>query len=109
MICLNTLCPNYEKAMHLISKRWVCLILSELIKGKSRFSEIEKNLPISGRLLSDRLKTLEKEGIVVRTIYPEYPIRVEYELSEKGQALEPVITEIRHWAKNWVHDAQPIN
>lgn len=109
MIYLEKLCPNFEKAMHLISKRWVCLVLSELIKGKKRFSEMEASLPISGRLLSDRLKTLEKEGIIVRTIYSEYPIRVEYKLSEKGLALEPVITEIGRWAENWVHEAQPVN
>lgn len=106
---MEKLCPNFEKAMHLISKRWVCLVLSELIKGKKRFSEMEASLPISGRLLSDRLKTLEKEGILIRTIYSEYPIRIEYELSDKGHALEPVITEIASWAKNWVHEVQPMN
>lgn len=96
------LCPKFENGMQLVSKRWVGLILFELLKGKKRFSEMEADLPISGRLLSDRLKTLEKEGIVERNIYSEFPVRIEYSLSEKGKALEPVIQEIQRWAENWV-------
>lgn len=96
------LCPRFEAAMELISKRWNGLVLSELLKGTKRFSEMESYLPISGRLLSDRLKLLEKEGIVIRTVYSEFPVRIEYSLSEKGQALEPVIRALQQWAENWV-------
>jgi len=96
------LCPRFEAAMEMISKRWNGLVLSELLKGKKRFSEMESYLPISGRLLSDRLKLLEKEGIVIRTVYSEFPVRIEYSLSKKGQALEPVIRELQQWAENWV-------
>ncbi|WP_010531515.1 winged helix-turn-helix transcriptional regulator [Lentibacillus jeotgali] len=96
------LCPRFEGAMGIISKRWVGLILFELLKGAKRFSEMETDLPISGRLLSDRLKMLEKEGIVERNIYSEFPVRIEYCLSEKGKALEPVIQEIQNWADEWV-------
>lgn len=92
------LCPRFEKAMGLLSTRWVGLILFDLLKGTKRFSEMEADLPISGRLLSDRLKMLEKEGIVERNIYSEFPVRIEYALSEKGRALEPVIREIQSWA-----------
>ncbi|SHG39314.1 winged helix-turn-helix transcriptional regulator [Ornithinibacillus halophilus] len=99
---MSELCPRFEKAMQLISKRWVGLILSELITGNKRFSEMESNLPVSGRLLSDRLKMLEKEGIVERNIYSEFPVRIEYSLSKKGQALKPVIEEIQHWADGWI-------
>lgn len=88
--------------MQLLSKRWVGLILFELLKGTKRFSEMESDLPISGRLLSERLKMLEKEKIVKRTIYSEFPVRIEYSLSDKGEALEPVIQEIQHWADGWV-------
>lgn len=93
---MNELCPRFEKAMEIISKRWVGLILFELLNGAKRFSEMEAGLPISGRLLSDRLKLLEKEGIVERTIYSEFPVRIEYSLTEKGNALEPVIQEIQN-------------
>ncbi len=96
------LCPRFEKAMSLLSTRWVGLILFDLLKGTKRFSEMEADLPISGRLLSDRLKMLEKEGIVERNIYSEFPVRIEYSLSEKGRALEPVIQEIQSWADHYI-------
>lgn len=99
---MQELCPRFENAMQLLSKRWVGLILFDLLKGKKRFSEMEADLPISGRLLSDRLKMLEQEGIVERNIYSEFPVRIEYSLSTKGKALEPVIQEIQHWAEDWV-------
>lgn len=97
----NNLCPRFEHAMDLISKRWVGLILSELLKGTKRFSEMEADLPVSGRLLSDRLKLLEKEGIVKRTVFSDYPVRIEYSLTEKGNALSPVIHELQEWAEKW--------
>lgn len=95
---MEKLCPRFEKAMGLISTRWVGLILFDLLKGTKRFSEMEADLPISGRLLSDRLKMLEKEGIVKRNIYSEFPVRIEYSLSDKGSELEPVIKAIQFWA-----------
>lgn len=100
---MENLCPRFEKAMGLLSTRWVGLILFDLLKGTKRFSEMETDLPISGRLLSDRLKMLEKEGIVERNVYSEFPVRIEYSLSEKGKALEPVIKEIQCWADDHVH------
>ncbi|GIO24377.1 helix-turn-helix domain-containing protein [Oceanobacillus sp. J11TS1] len=99
---MNQLCPRFEKAMGLLSTRWVGLILFELLKGAKRFSEMEADLPISGRLLSDRLKLLEKEGIIQRNIYSEFPVRIEYTLSEKGKALEPVIKDIQQWAEEYI-------
>jgi len=99
---MEELCPRFEKAMGLLSTRWVGLILFDLLKGTKRFSEMEADLPISGRLLSDRLKLLEKEGIVERNIYSEFPVRIEYALTDKGRALEPVIKDIQHWAEGHI-------
>ncbi|UFT99020.1 helix-turn-helix transcriptional regulator [Radiobacillus kanasensis] len=99
---MNELCPRFEKAMQLFSKRWVGLILFELLDGSKRFSEMEAELPISGRLLSDRLKLLEQEEIVKRHIYSEFPVRIEYQLTDKGRALEPVIKAIQDWSHDWV-------
>ena len=96
------LCPRLAKAMDLIGKRWTGLILYQLLDGSQRFNEIESALPISGRLLSERLKELEKEGIVVRKVYSEVPVRVEYSLTEKGQALEGAIRDIEKWATGWL-------
>jgi len=78
------------------------MILYQLLLGPQRFSEIESALPVSGRLLTERLKELEKEGIVHRQIYPEVPVRVEYSLTEKGKALEPIFRDIQGWAESWV-------
>ncbi|MDC3416833.1 winged helix-turn-helix transcriptional regulator [Aquibacillus sp. 3ASR75-54] len=99
---MKQLCPRFEKAMQLFSKRWVGLILFELLEGSKRFSEMESELPVSGRLLSERLKMLEQEDIVERKVYSEFPVRIEYALTEKGRAMEPVISEIKSWSKNWV-------
>lgn len=96
------LCPRLAKAMDLIGKRWTGLILYQLLGGSQRFNEIESALPVSGRLLSERLKELEKEGLVERKVYSEVPVRVEYSLTEKGQALEDAIRNIEYWATGWL-------
>jgi DNA-binding HxlR family transcriptional regulator len=95
------LCPRFEHAMQILSKRWTGLIIHQLLTGKHRFSEIESSLPLSGRLLSERLKDLEKEGIVKREVFSEVPVRVEYSLTEKGMALKPVLHSIEQWAADW--------
>lgn len=96
------LCPRLSKAMDLIGKRWVGLILYELLDGPQRFNQMQADLPISGRLLSERLKELEKEGIVDRHVYTEIPVRVEYSLTEKGMQLKNTIDEIEKWSKEWL-------
>ena len=97
----SALCPRLAKAMELIGKRWTALIIYQLLDGPQRFNAIESALPISGRLLSERLKELEKESIVERKVYSEVPIRVEYSLTEKGSSLEGAVREIEQWAQNW--------
>jgi DNA-binding HxlR family transcriptional regulator len=99
----SQLCPRFEKAMNIISQRWSGLIIYQLLNGgPQRFSEIEASLPISGRVLSDRLKDLEQFGIVKRDVFPETPVRIEYSLSEKGHALQPVLKSIEKWSHDWV-------
>jgi DNA-binding HxlR family transcriptional regulator len=98
----TTLCPRLAKAMDLIGKRWTGLILYQLLDGSQRFNEIESALPVSGRLLSERLKELEKEGLVERKVFSEVPVRVEYSLTDKGRALEGAIRNIESWATNWL-------
>lgn len=98
----TSLCPRLSKALDLIGKRWTALIIYQLLEGPQRFNAIEAALPISGRLLSERLKELEKEGIVGRKVYSEIPIRVEYSLTEKGRSLETTVREIETWSKNWL-------
>ncbi|WP_010290674.1 winged helix-turn-helix transcriptional regulator [Kurthia massiliensis] len=98
----NTLCPRLAKAMDLIGKRWVGLILYELLDGPKRFNQIESALPISGRLLSERLKELEKEEMVERCVYTEVPVRVEYKLTDKGYSMKDAIDAIEKWSKQWL-------
>ena len=97
-----SLCPRVEKGMQMISKRWTILIIYQLLSGPQRFCTIEAALPISGRLLSERLKELEQEGIVHRKVYPETPVRIEYSLTDKGRAMEPIIRELEKWSREWI-------
>ncbi|WP_026576805.1 winged helix-turn-helix transcriptional regulator [Bacillus sp. UNC438CL73TsuS30] len=98
----STLCPKFEQAMKLLSQRWTGFIIYQLLSGPQRFCTIESSLPISGRLLSERLKDLEHEGIVKREVFPETPVRIEYSLTEKGMAMESIIREIEKWSGEWV-------
>src|SRR5919206_1701978 len=85
-------CQLYHRAVELIGKRWTGAILIVLMDGPLRFSEIRHLVPdLSDRLLSERLKELEGEEIVRRTVIDEIPVRVEYELTDKGQALQPAV------------------
>jgi DNA-binding HxlR family transcriptional regulator len=97
-----SLCPRVEKGMQVISKRWSILIIYQLLSGPQRFHNLEAALPLSGRLLSERLKDLESEGIVKREVFPETPVRIQYSLTEKGYALEPIVKEIEKWSQAWV-------
>jgi DNA-binding HxlR family transcriptional regulator len=98
----SPICPKFEKTMKLLSQRWTGLIIYQLLSGPQRFCTIESSLPISGRLLSERLKDLEQEGMVNRKIYPETPVRIEYSLTEKGMALKSALNEIEKWSQVWM-------
>lgn len=97
------MCPRFEKAVDLLSKRWVALIVFVLMQGPRRFGEIEGCLSnLSGKVLSDRLKEMEAEGIIQRTVFPEIPVRIEYSLTDKGTALAPILGEISNWSSDWI-------
>lgn len=79
------------------------MILSAMLDGATRFSEIKAAIPdISDRMLSGRLKELEADGLVERGVIPETPVRVEYRLTEKGLALQGVVETIAAWSREWV-------
>lgn len=97
------MCPRYEHAIQLLGKRWTGLILDALLKGPQRFCEMTAAVEgLSDRVLSDRLRELEMEGIIERIVYPQIPVRVEYRLTDKGYSLQPVIEAIHHWAETWI-------
>ncbi len=101
-----SICPKFERAINLLSQRWTGLIIYALLEGPKRFCQIETSIGISGRVLSQRLKELEKEGIIKREVYPETPVRIEYSLTDKGKALEPLIREIEKWSQQWLADPE---
>jgi DNA-binding HxlR family transcriptional regulator len=98
-----SLCPRYHHAVELLGRRWAGAIVSILLKGPARYNEIRAEIPdISDRMLAERLKELESEGVLVRTVIPEPPVGVEYSLTEKGRALETAVVAIGKWADKWV-------
>lgn len=97
------LCPKFEDAFELLGKRWTGLIIKTLLNGQKRFTDISDAIPnMSARMLTERFKELEDHGIVIRTVYPETPVRIEYELTQKGKELGAVMDEIQKWAEKWV-------
>jgi DNA-binding HxlR family transcriptional regulator len=96
-------CPRYEHAVQVLGKRWTGLLLNALMDGPRRFCELTALVEgLSDRVLSDRLRELEMEGVVQRVVYPQIPVRVEYQLTEKGRALKPVVDAIHAWAEEWI-------
>lgn len=96
-------CPLYHEAVELVGRRWTGAILRVLMDGPLRFSEVSQAVPeLSDRLLSERMKELEGRGIVLRTVHPGPPLRVEYELSRMGRELEPALSELERWARRWL-------
>jgi DNA-binding HxlR family transcriptional regulator len=96
-------CTHYHRAVELIGKRWTGAIVFVLMDGPLRFSEVKQLVPeLSDRLLSERLKELEAEGIVARRVMDDSPVRVEYALTDKGRALEPVVRTLKSWAHSWL-------
>ena len=102
------LCRRFHHAVELIGRRWTGAILRGLLSGPARFSELRTAIPdLSDRLLCERLRELESEGIVARSVAAASPGRVEYELTDKGRALEGSILAIADWAERWVPEQSP--
>ena len=103
---ITTFCPRYHRAMGILGGRWTHEIVRALLGGTTRFSEITAAIPgLSDRLLSERLKGLEADGVVTRTVVPDKPVRVEYHLTDKGNDLAAVVSALAHWAETWVEPA----
>ena len=95
-------CPVCRTA-DIVCGKWTLLLVRELAEGCSRFCELERSLAgISPRTLSLRLRALEEEGIVARATFPAVPPRVEYSLTEKGNALLPIIDDMRSYGEKWL-------
>jgi DNA-binding HxlR family transcriptional regulator len=96
-------CPHYHRAVELVGHRWTGAVLRVLLAGGTRFGEIKAAVPgLSDRLLARRLKELETEGILTRTVVPDTPVRIEYHLTAKGQVLGAVVDALGEWADRWL-------
>lgn len=91
-----------ERTLEVLSNRWTSLILRELLSGTRRWGELKNVLVgISPKTLAERLRILEEQEILVRTVYPEVPPRVEYTLTDKGRSLGPIFEAMREWGQRW--------
>jgi DNA-binding HxlR family transcriptional regulator len=97
------LCAQYHQAIELVGRRWTGAIIFVLLRTRCRFATLRDAIPeITDRMLSERLQELEEQGVILRTVVPETPVRVEYELTKKGQALAGVVDAVAAWAHDWV-------
>ncbi len=109
-------CPT-RQLLDMISDKWVCLVLADLVTGPQRHSQLRREIAgVSQKMLTQTLRGLERDGMVQRTITPSVPVRVDYELTPLGQDLAPVMTAIKDWAETHMeavlaarsdYDAQP--
>lgn len=100
---ITQICPRFHKAIELVGKRWTGAIIEALMEGSRRYTELLAAVPgLHDRLLSERLKELEAEGVVQRHVHPETPVRIEYELTAKGRDLKRVVAEVQRWAERWI-------
>jgi DNA-binding HxlR family transcriptional regulator len=98
----EVVCPDFHAAIELIGRRWTGAVLWSLSEQPLYFADLAAAIPgISDRLLSNRLRELEAEGLVERTVHTGSPPRVSYALSEAGAALQPALRGLRDWARAW--------
>ncbi len=93
----------FQRAIELIGKRWSGAVIRALLPSPARFNQLLSGIPgISDRVLTERLRELEAEGIVERLVDPGPPVRVSYRLTSRGRALEPVLNTVETWAEKWL-------
>jgi DNA-binding HxlR family transcriptional regulator len=99
----HALCPRFHFAVELIGRRWTGAILYLLVQAPARFVDLHNAIPgITDPMLSERLRELEAEAIVERTVLPGAPVRVQYALTAKGRALGKVMRTVGDWSHRWL-------
>jgi DNA-binding HxlR family transcriptional regulator len=91
-------------AAELLGDGWTLLLVRDLAGGPRRFTQLQTSTGISPRVLTDRLQALVAAGVMTRRMYPEIPPRVEYELTEKGRDVLPIIDALRAYGERWLHE-----
>ena len=105
---MESICP-VETTLSLIGGKYKALILWHLSGGPLRFSQLQKAVTATPRMLTLQLRELESDGLVTRTVYPEVPPRVEYAMTDLGRSLMPILTAIRDWGTEYLRgkDIEP--
>lgn len=99
-------CP-VEVTLSLISNRWKVLILRDLMDGAKRFGELRKSLGnITQKVLTSNLREMEEDRLIIRTVYAEVPPRVEYQLTDLGYSLKPVLESMKNWGSKYKDSAE---
>ena len=94
-------CP-VAATVQLIGNKWKLLIIRNLLDRPWRFNELQRSLEgVSQKVLTDSLRSLEADGLITRTVYPEVPPRVEYALSELGESLKPILDAMKAWGESY--------
>lgn len=94
-------CP-VATTVQLIGSKWKLLIMRNLLQRSWRFNELRKDLEgISQKVLTDSLRSMENDGIIIRTVYPEVPPHVEYALSDLGESMRPIMNAMEEWGTNY--------
>ena len=105
---MNSICP-VETTLSLIGGKYKALILWHLSAGTLRFSQLQKAVTATPRMLTLQLRELENDGLISRTVYPEVPPRVEYAMTDLGRSLMPILTAMRNWGTDYLRgkDIEP--
>ena len=95
--------PRFQRAIELIGKRWTGVVVQALMTKPARFNQLLAGIPgISDRVLTERLRELEQEGLVERLVDPGPPVRVSYRLTARGRATQPILGAVTEWAGTWL-------
>jgi DNA-binding HxlR family transcriptional regulator len=109
MAVSRQLCHRFHRAVELVGRRWNGAIIFLLLQDRARFAQLRAAIPgITDRMLAERLHELEAEGVIVRTVLPETPVRVEYALTKKGRALAGALGAIGQWAEKWLTEPRAV-
>ncbi len=105
MRCPSTYNCPVEATLELIGGKYKALILFHMIEGKLRFSELQRNIPkATPKMLTQQLRELERDNLLLRTVYPVIPPKVEYQLTDFGKSIIPVLESMCNWGSNYLRD-----
>jgi DNA-binding HxlR family transcriptional regulator len=103
------ICQHFQRAAELVGQRWMPQVIHAMKPGPRRYSDLKTSIPrISDAILSERLKALEAARIVIRTVEPTTPVRISYGLSQRGEELADVLSELQVWAERWATRATSV-